>query len=313
MKRIFISHSIQDKETAKMLSDFLMQMGIDGEKIMCSSLPFSQIPINQNIYDYLKKILQDDNIVVLLLSENYYKSATCLNEMGAAWIRELPMIPILLSGFKVEKVEGVIDNSKIVIRLDDEEGVLKDRLREMQKSIAEYLNIQLNSRIGEYALESFIKNTRNVENQVAYIDMLKVETYCIGEYHHDGCRVIHRESDNKRTVAQIEFGKTKAYLCSIVYKIKRNDWTRLWKENRNLHFWLECSKAALCNIEVHFENECSKFLLHVPEDKTQLYIPLKQFEDDENCWKSVKEICFVFDRDSIKRDIKVKIENLEVV
>ena len=113
MKRIFISHSIQDKETAKMLSDFLMQMGIDGEKIMCSSLPFSQIPINQNIYDYLKEILQDDNIVVLLLSENYYKSATCLNEMGAAWIRELPMIPILLSGFKVEKVEGVIDNSKI--------------------------------------------------------------------------------------------------------------------------------------------------------------------------------------------------------
>ena len=142
-----------------------------------------------------------------------------------------------------------------MIRLDDEEGVLKDRLREMQKSIAEYLNIQFNSRIGEYALESFIKNTRNVENQVTYIDMLKVETYCIGEYYHDGCRVIHRESDNKRTVAQIEFGKTKAYLCSIVYKIKRNDWTRLWKENRNLHFWLECSKAALCNIEVHFENE----------------------------------------------------------
>ena len=71
----------------------------------------------------LKEILQDDNIVVLLLSENYYKSATCLNEMGAAWIRELPMIRILLPGFKVEKVEGVIDNSL------DNSSVYNDDLR----------------------------------------------------------------------------------------------------------------------------------------------------------------------------------------
>lgn len=51
LKRIFISHSTEDMRAAKILTDFLMKIGIDGEKIMCSSLSFSQIPINKNIYD----------------------------------------------------------------------------------------------------------------------------------------------------------------------------------------------------------------------------------------------------------------------
>lgn len=315
LKRIFISHSTEDMREAKILTDFLMKIGIDGEKIMCSSLSFSQIPINKNIYDYLKEILKEENFVILLLSDNYYKSATCLNEMGAAWIREMPTIPILLSKFKIENMKGVVDQSKIVIPLDDRESILKAHLCEMKKLIEEFFDIQVKSKTWEYALDCFVKEVKNteVQNKTDYINMLKVESYCIGEFHHEGCRVMHGESDDKKTVGQIDFSKTKAYLCSILYKIRRNDWTNLWKENKNLHFCIECNKHAICTIEVHFESNSKTFAVQLPDDKTELYIPLKQFEDYEDCWKNVKELCFVFSRANVKKDLRVIIEGIEII
>ena len=56
-----------------------------------------------------------------MLSDNYYKSPACLNEMGAAWVLKKEYRSILLPGFDYKEIEGAINPRKIGIKLDDDD------------------------------------------------------------------------------------------------------------------------------------------------------------------------------------------------
>ncbi len=58
--------------------------------MFCSSINAYGIPQGAgNIYDYIQNEMSNDNLfVIMMLSQNYYDSYMCLNEMGAAWIKK---------------------------------------------------------------------------------------------------------------------------------------------------------------------------------------------------------------------------------
>ena len=315
MKRIFISHSTLDEDIAIELANFFLKLGISGDRIMCSSAAFSLIPVAEHIHDYLKEMLQEENLVILLLSDNYYASATCLNEMGAAWIRELPIIPILLKGFNIERVKGVVDKNRIMIPLGDKEVVLRGHFQHIKKMIEHYFDIQIEYTLWDYAYDDFIKkiNECGVDKKFCYIDMVNVESFCIGEFHHEGCKIVKRDFFNKKIIGQIDYRKTKAYLCSFVFHARERDWTLLWNENKSLHFWIACDKNATCDVEIHFRDRNKSFRISLVDNKREFYIPLKQFEDYQGAWKEVKEVCFVFNRKDTEKNLHVEIEGIEIV
>ena len=81
---LFISHAEKDSEIVSEFVDLLYNIGLRTEDMFCSSRTDLDIAISEDIYDYLRKTLDlDDVITVFMLSDNYYKSAACLNEMGA--------------------------------------------------------------------------------------------------------------------------------------------------------------------------------------------------------------------------------------
>ena len=136
--KIFISHSSKDVETISKFVDLLADMGLTSEELFCSSISDYGIPLNEDIYDYLASLFRDYDIyVIFMLSQNYYNSTACLNEMGAAWVLKSDYTSILLPGFSYPEIEGAVNPNKIGLKLDDEDEFLKKRLGELIHILAD--------------------------------------------------------------------------------------------------------------------------------------------------------------------------------
>jgi len=119
---VLISHSSKDKKYAEEVVQLLKNIGITTDKIICSSVAGTHIPLSDNIYEFLKnKFIGTGKrlYVICLFSENYFSSAPSLNEMGAAWVLSYSCSYFLLPDFKVSDIKGVTDKNDIMITLDN--------------------------------------------------------------------------------------------------------------------------------------------------------------------------------------------------
>lgn len=135
-KKLFISHSAKDSPYVKALVELLEDIGMPESAIICTSVPGYGIPGGQKIYDWLREQFSScDLLVVYVLSENYYGSAACLNEMGAAWLAKTEDRLVLLPGFEFSDIRGCVDSSKVGISLGGESDELKMRLGELKDKL----------------------------------------------------------------------------------------------------------------------------------------------------------------------------------
>lgn len=136
--KIFISHSSQDKEYVTCLVDFLEDIGLTQEQLFCSSVPGYGIPLDEDIYDYLKRQFQEHNLhVILVLSNNYYQSVACMNEMGAAWVLQNKYTVILLPGFEFKEIQGAINPRQIGLKLDSDLTEVKEKLGQLKEVLSQ--------------------------------------------------------------------------------------------------------------------------------------------------------------------------------
>ena len=134
--KIFISHSTDDISIVEGFVTMLEQIGVKQGQLFCSSVAGYEIPQGAgDLYDFIRNEMSNDNLfAILMLSKNYYKSPVCLNEMGAAWVKQSEYQSILLPGFQYSKIKGAVDPRDITFRLDDEKkrnyalNDLKDRI-----------------------------------------------------------------------------------------------------------------------------------------------------------------------------------------
>lgn len=138
--KIFISHASADKQLVTAFVELLEGIGIDSEQIFCSSLPEYGVPLGEDIYEHLRnELLGNGNkvYVIFFLSDAYYQSAACLNEMGAAWILRSDYLAVLQPGFTLREIKGAVNPRRIVLDLngDCREALngLYDKLKKMFK------------------------------------------------------------------------------------------------------------------------------------------------------------------------------------
>ena len=157
-KIIFISHSSRDKEYAKAFVQFLFNIGLNEDDIVCSSYPGVGIPLREKVYDWLAERFNEYDLhVVFLLSHNYYQSPASLNEMGAAWVMKKKWDGILLPGFSLSDILGCIDSSHIVMILDGDLDELKHRLFELKDDVINEFGLRdVSSTRWERVRDSFI-------------------------------------------------------------------------------------------------------------------------------------------------------------
>lgn len=125
--KIFISHSSRNKFFGDKLVDLLRNVGVKENEIIYTSNTAYGIPVGQNIFNWLKSQITEKPFVIYLLSEEYYQSIACLNEMGAAWIIENKHAALFTPKFNLSSKEfqnGALDPREIGFYITDEERIL---------------------------------------------------------------------------------------------------------------------------------------------------------------------------------------------
>ena len=131
---IFISHASVDADLGEHLIDIFKELGIPKDEIFFSSSYHTGVKVGDDFIETIKYELKRANIVIFILTEEFYRSVYCMNEMGAAWILEKKIFPILLPSIQIHEMEGVIDQRHIVCTAEySKYGQFKDLLIALKK------------------------------------------------------------------------------------------------------------------------------------------------------------------------------------
>lgn len=328
--RVFISHSSKDEKEATALVRFMTHVGIPEKAIRCSSAPETQVPTGCKIFEDIRAWLKSENVyVIFLLSDNYYDSYICLNEMGAAWLNDAVLNPvneteprwqlILLPGFPFERVKGVIESeARAGISLsDDELGRAKSRFFDVKKRLEKLFSISLNDATWERERDAFLESVHDYQfSQNKIWNMKKAKGMCITKFDHSGCRVVKKESSEDKTTAIIDYGRTDAELCSIIFRVEKNDWKTFFRLKKNLCFEIVCDveegESVPLKVELQMNGWDEQYEIIAESDIKTYKIPLVEFGDDKKLWEKVKETNFLFYRNKTPSKVKVTIENLRI-
>lgn len=161
--KIFISHSSADLKYVKPFVELLADIGMTNDNLFCSSVPDYAIPLNQDIYDYLASLFRECKLyVIFTLSDNYYNSPACMNEMGAAWVLKNEYTSVLLPKFEYKEIKGAVNPNKIGMKLDDDDELLKKRLGEFKNIISEKFDISVPDMRWEKKRNDFISKIKSL-------------------------------------------------------------------------------------------------------------------------------------------------------
>lgn len=142
--KVFISHATKDSDYVKTFVNLLEDIGLSEDEIVCSSISGYGIPLGKDIYDWLSSQFQEFNLhVIFMLSNNYYQSVACLNEMGAAWVLKQKYDSVLLPNFDFVQIKGAINPNKIGIKLDSNVDELNHRLNELKDNLIEEFGLRM--------------------------------------------------------------------------------------------------------------------------------------------------------------------------
>lgn len=316
--KVFISHSHKDQIIARALVDLLEQSGLHRNNIIASSSPKTQIHSGSPLYSELRAALSDTStLVIFLLSDNFYSSTVCMNEMGATWVMDLDFHFMVLPGFSFDKVHGVImEKNPVGISLSRVDDVAIGRLNEMYEKIVRRFDLSIDAKAWTLALNDFwgcVEKYRKAQFEEIIFAMDNVESFCIGDAENDGCRIIRRESSSTKTTGKIDFDRTDAKLCSIVYTIEQKNWSSFFCNGKSLCFEAYCdSEPIQVELELHMSDRNKSLPLLITDDTQKYRVPLTQFTASANAWSNIKELCILFRKKHIDYPVTFHIENLRL-
>ena len=97
-RKIFISHSSEDKSIVKAFIDkiLLLGCGLKPDEIFCTLDP-TAIRTGDDFREQIIVNMEGSDYILLFISENYKRSEVCGNELGAAWaFRDKRVLPFVL-------------------------------------------------------------------------------------------------------------------------------------------------------------------------------------------------------------------------
>jgi hypothetical protein len=130
MADIFISHASVDQTLAEAFARLLEGgVNLSHKQIFCTSLEDQGIPAGADF----KKVIQDQlnqcEIVIALITQNYYVSAFCMCELGATWIKAKNFVPFITPPLGFGDLKGVLSGMQ-ALRINDPAGLdqVRDRI-----------------------------------------------------------------------------------------------------------------------------------------------------------------------------------------
>ena len=313
--KIFISHSSLDAVYAECIVKFLVNIGIKREQIFCSSVDGCGIRLGENIPETIRKeFLENDIYVFMLLSENYYASAICLNEMGAAWIAAKEQLAILLPGFKHEQIRGVVNANDIYMKLDADN--VTERLLDLHDLIRDRFEIKENLSYRE--LHHIIKefsDSISVHPDNLQINLSNCRPVCIDDNDSAGCSLATGKVSEKSVTYIVDYTKTNSVLCSLVIYPEVKNWKQLVSVGANLSFTISAKSDVVRNMVIEIKRGGTAY--HVQKElqifagkqSCQIALPISA---DMREWEDVREICVLMYRGDDEEKNVITVEDMVV-
>ncbi|WP_158702281.1 toll/interleukin-1 receptor domain-containing protein [Kitasatospora sp. MMS16-BH015] len=118
-RMIFISHSSEDGDVARWMTNLLVLGGMPRRQIFCSSERSTGIPSGEGIRTYLRRMLMRSDLVIELISKSFLERPFCVMEMGAAWVLERSTIPVVVPPLTLGEVTGKLGDLRLELIGDD--------------------------------------------------------------------------------------------------------------------------------------------------------------------------------------------------
>lgn len=159
---VFISHSSKDKEFAEALVDLLEGIGLDNTTLFCSSVDGYGIELSEDVFETLRRLFDGHELFIIFIhSPQYYMSPVSLNEMGAAWVMRSDFCSILTKDMDFDKLKGVVNGSKISIKVDTPDA--PSRLNQLEEKLINLFNLpSVNQTKWERKRNNFLKTVNGL-------------------------------------------------------------------------------------------------------------------------------------------------------
>ena len=131
-KRVFVSHSTELPDQ-KVVKDFIKRVLVSGIGIPKDQIFFSSdksaIPPGKYYIPYMREQLQNAKVVIAWITPNFYGSAFCMCELGAAW-SSIPdgLVPILSNGIDYDQMRGILSGMQAYRATKKDLNELRDHL-----------------------------------------------------------------------------------------------------------------------------------------------------------------------------------------
>ena len=157
---ILLSHRSSDKKYGDALEKLFSAMGIKNDQLIYTSHPLHKIPLDKNIYEYLRESFGRKTLVIILWSNEYLDSPACLNEMGAVWATQTDYTNIYVPSFDFTNpkyYQCSVDKNKMGAILDGSDNC-KAGIIELNNKIIELFGLSIDESQWIYSLDQFMKD-----------------------------------------------------------------------------------------------------------------------------------------------------------
>lgn len=157
---VFISHSSADKKYGDALRNFIIGLGVKDNQLIYTSHELNGIPMDKNIYEYLRENFNNKVFMIILWSNTYLESPACLNEMGAVWVTQSDYTNIYVPDFEFGNPkyhQCAVDTRKMGAVLKND-GHCKTKMIELRDKILKMFNLEIDDKHFMVLLDEFMRN-----------------------------------------------------------------------------------------------------------------------------------------------------------
>lgn len=157
---ILLSHRSTDKKYGDAIEKLLSSIGIRNDQLVYTSHPLHKIPLDKNIYEYLRESFGRKIFVIVLWSNEYLDSPACLNEMGAMWVTQSDYTNVYVPSFDFTNpkyYQCAVDKNKMGAVLDGSDNC-KASIVELKNKIEELFGLSIDENQWIYTLDQFMKD-----------------------------------------------------------------------------------------------------------------------------------------------------------
>ncbi|MBR5613991.1 MAG: toll/interleukin-1 receptor domain-containing protein [Clostridia bacterium] len=159
MYKVFISHSAKDNsEVRDFINLLVLGMNIQKEDIFSISL-HENLPTGRMFSEKIKDAMISSEKIICFITQNYLQSRFCMAELGAAWIQDQKIIPVLFSPITYDDLNNTPIIGTQMCYGDKKEGLMAIHDEFFNNGITKTINSNEFSRYLDLYIDSLKKTT----------------------------------------------------------------------------------------------------------------------------------------------------------